>query len=704
MNKSQIVNLHENAINQILNKKIYDAIVSVKNLAKEASISVNNDGIIMAEETYKLMLKYSVQGMNDPNRESILCQLQISLLMMADSYKNKYFKNNTSSLFFAGNHCQPIDLPNNNNLNDWFNFIVSNENSSEDLINLLESLIENKKCSWYCKSLIVSALTISLLLYFDIKKVKLLYSFYKNNQEQVWQRALVGLFIIYYIYNNRITLYKEALEILENLKTDSKFTERYETIILQFIRSIDTDKITKKINEEILPEVSKIAPGIKEKMKSDSLNNDDKGIEEKNPDWSNYLSDSPGLIDKLSEISKLQLEGGDVFLNSFAMLKSFPFFNTLSNWFIPFYHQNKDIANLSVNGGDKFQISKFASGLERAPFICNSDKYSFCLSLSSMPPDQINTMGKYFFAEVDEMNEISYEEILLRKPEFSYKAVTQYIQDIYRFFKLNSAGKDLPDIFEKEFYPAGTLMFDSAFTNVDEMRKVGEFFFTNEHYQQAFGIFKKISEENPNFEIFQKIGYSAQKFNDIELALKYYLNAQFFDDSQLWNLKKIGWCYRKLKNPAKALEYYKKAETLDTENLSIATAIGRCQLELENYEEALKYYFKVEYLDSKNSKVWRPISWCCYVLGKYSQAEKYVNKLISANPEAEDYVLAGNIFRIQNKMTDAIDFYIKAFSFSDFNITKLEDSLNTDYKSENVENITQENNLILDYIKYQLNN
>ena len=45
--------------------------------------------------------------------------------------------------------------------------------------------------------------------------------------------------------------------------------------------------------------------------------------------------------------------------------------------------------------------------------------------------------------------------------------------------------------FEKEFYPAGTLMFDSAFTNVDEMRKVGEFFFTNEHYQQENRAFRR---------------------------------------------------------------------------------------------------------------------------------------------------------------------------------------------------------------------
>ena len=701
MNKFEIFTIHGQAVSHVINKRIFNAIDLIKQLAEQSGISAANNDITIAEQSYRLMLDYNMHGAADPNRAAILCQLQISLLMMADSYKNRFLRKYTSSPVYSGRPVCPDTKPDKTNLPQWFTFILQDENASGDLCNTLESFITDDKITWYSKSLIVSAMTMSLLLFFDIAKVQLLYKFYANNQEQVWQRALVGLFVVFYVYNSRITLYKEVKDILAKLKADKKFTERYETIIIQFIRSINTDKITKKIKDEIIPEVTKMMPGIRDKMKADSLSNDDKGFEDKNPDWGDYFANNHNLLNKLEEISKLQLEGSDVFLNSFAMLKSFDFFKPLVNWFVPFYRNNSAVTGLSTND-DKFKMKPFAAGLEKAPFMCNSDKYSLCLSVSSMPQDQLNLMGKYFFAEVDQMNEISQEDMLLRKPEYSYKAITQYIQDLYRFFKINEAGKDFPEVFEKEFYPAETVMYDAAFPNAGEMRKVAEFFFANENYSQATGIFHKISQEAPDFEVFQKLGYAAQKSGDVATALDNYLHAQLFNDSQLWNLKKIGWCYRRLKQPDKALEFYQKAEALDPDNLSIATAIGRCHLELDNYEDALKYYFKVEYLEPKNTKVLRPICWCCYMSGRYEQAEKYIAKLLNSNPEAEDFVLAGNVMRSLKKLDKALDYYIKAFSFNSFDMKNLEDSLKTDYRASEGEDVSGDNYLIMDYIYYKL--
>ncbi len=700
MNKFEIFTIHGQAVSHILNQKIYNAISLVKQLAEHSGLSPQNSDIDMAEQTYRLMLGYTLQGADDPNRNAILRQLQISLLMMADSYKNRFLKKYTSSPVFAGKSVVPLEKPSKTNLNEWFNFLVANEKTEGETFTLIEEIVLDEKTPWYAKSLVVTALTLSLLLFFDIAKVRLLYKCYLTNQEQIWQRALVGLFLVFYVYNNRIGLYTETDEILSGLKRDQKFTERYETVIIQFIRSINTDKLTQKINKEIIPEVTKLMPGIRDKMKADSRTSDDKVFEDKNPDWSDYFKENPGLLDKLADISKLQLEGSDVFLNSFAMLKSFEFFNTLSNWFVPFYRQNSSISGLSSKYESEFKMKTFASGLERAPFMCNSDKYSFCLSISSMPEEQIKIMGKYFLSEVDQMNELSDEDALLHKPEFSYKVITQYIQDLYRFFKLNKSREDFPEVFEKEFNPSATLLYDAAFHNAGEMRKIGEFFFVNENYSQAYGIFEKISLEDPNFEIFQKMGYAAQKNGDIQLALDNYLHAQLFNDSQLWNLKKIGWCYRRLKNPAKALEYYQKAEALDADNLTIATAIGRCHLELDNYQDALKYYFKVEYLDPKNTKVLRPICWCCYMSGKMEQAEKYLAKLLAVNPEAEDYVLAGNIMRSRRQLQKAVDYYMKAFGFDGFTMANLEDSFAADCAAD--AKTKEENNLITDYINYQL--
>jgi Tfp pilus assembly protein PilF len=703
MNKTDINNIHKQIVKAVYSGRLYDAIVAIKN---QNVINENDSSspLMMVEQTYKFMLKYSVEGMKDPNRDKIFCQLQVSLLMLADGVRNYLLKKNNCSAILSNNvFLQPSEKPNNSNSIDWFNYLIHNEELGNDSEAMITSAKDSDQISVENLSLIVSALTLSLLLFFDIKKFRLLTLLYLTNQEQIWQRALVGIFVVTYFYNKRFKLYSETPQLFQQLIDSKDFKERYHNVVIQFIKAINTDKITKIINDEILPTVSKISSGLKDKMISDSSNIE--SWDETNPDWGDFFEKDPELLDKMAEVSKLQLEGSDVFINTFSMLKSFSFFNRLENWFYPFTSQHPEIQGLLNNFKDtNFNFKKFVDGLEGAPFICNSDKYSFCLSVSLMPESQRGTMGKLFTGELGEMNKIRREDELLHKPEFGYKIMTQYVQDLYRFFKISRIGKDFVDIFDKSLSPIGTLLFDKVLDTVAEKRKIGEYFFKNENFRQAFDIFERISTEDPNFEIFQKMGYSAQKFGDIQKALDCFNKAQLFDDKQIWNLKKIGSCYRKLGQPLKALEFYRKAESQDPDNLSIATAIGRCLLETENYDEALKYYFKVEYLDEKNTKVFRPIAWCSYELQKFEQALKYTNKIPQADKEAEDYVLAGHICRKIGKNIDAMNYYLQALDCEDYTIQKLEDAMKTDYNKDNSADELSDTALILDYLMFRKNN
>jgi len=67
----------------------------------------------------------------------------------------------------------------------------------------------------------------------------------------------------------------------------------------------------------------KISPLIKDKMDAENLLKSDEW-EEENPEWQEIL-DKSGISDKLQELSELQLEGADVYMSTFSMLKNFPF-------------------------------------------------------------------------------------------------------------------------------------------------------------------------------------------------------------------------------------------------------------------------------------------------------------------------------------------------------------------------------------------
>jgi tetratricopeptide (TPR) repeat protein len=566
---------------------------------------------------------------------------------------------------------------------------------------LQETLMLSKnstKLSWENMSLIISALTLSSLIVFDIKKFKLLLDFYLENKNQIWQRALFGIFMIAYLYNKRLKLYPETSSCYSALKKSPKFKERYYNVVIQFIKAIDTDQITKYVNEELMPGITRLATKITDKIKTDFPNTEN--FDESNPEWQDYIENDTDLYDKMSEVSRLQMEGSDVYIQTFSMLKTYPFFNKTENWFMPFSLDNKEIKKLAEDHKkERFKFDDFAGKLLKVPFFCNSDKFSLCLALNSMPESARGNISKSFSGEINDMGDVSNEMELLHKEETGYKILTQYIQDVYRFFKLNSAGKELNDIFDKSFSPIGTKLFDSAVNTPEERRKVAEYFFAKNYFRQAYEMFKEISTQEPDFQVFQKMGYSAFKLGDINLALDDFQKAQLFNDKQLWNLKKIAQCYRKLKNPEKALEYYKAAEVQDSDNLSVATAIGRCYIDMENYEEALKYFFKVGYLDEKNHKNFRPIAWCSYKLGKYEQTLKYCAKISKEESIAEDFVLAGNACRKLSQTDKALEYYLKALEFENYTIENFEDSVKTDYGD-----IPEENNAIFDYLMYKIIN
>lgn len=124
------------------------------------------------------------------------------------------------------------------------------------------------------------------------------------------------------------------------------------------------------------------------KLNMEELMGGDSDFSEKNPEWKKELEES-GLGKKLQEYSNLQMEGADVFHSTFSGLKSFPFFSELGNWFLPFDPSYSEIANLFP---DESKNSLLKTAILDSGHMCNSDKYSFCLSLAQIPQAQREMM------------------------------------------------------------------------------------------------------------------------------------------------------------------------------------------------------------------------------------------------------------------------------------------------------------------------
>jgi tetratricopeptide (TPR) repeat protein len=357
----------------------------------------------------------------------------------------------------------------------------------------------------------------------------------------------------------------------------------------------------------------------------------------------------------------MQMEGDDVFIGTFQMLKGFPFFRHLINWFFPFTIKHPEILALEETG--EFSWMKgFLDSVDKSFYLCNSDKYSICFGIRSMPPDMQKFLSDGLHAEAEQLKEMLDGDQILDPLQQARRVIRQYIQDLYRFYRFYPDKQGFDDLFnwKLDFYRKGFYreLFEG---DTEALYTIAGFYLEKKNYREAaeaFGILEQSGDMSA--EVLQKLGYAWQKSGNYQKALDFYLKADIMVTENLWNLKKIGLCYRYLKQPELAIPYYRQAELLDPDDLNTEISIGHCMLDLQDYEGALKSYFKVEYLMPANHKVWRPIAWCSFVLGRFDQARKYYDKLIEREPSHHDLISLGHLEWCEGRRNEAIECYRKS--------------------------------------------
>lgn len=680
--------------NNLSAKRIKPAFDQLGKLISENGMGIYYDEYRNLEETYHIMLQYTLEGIRDPERQKVYRKLIISVFELADKVneairnklstsseyeKKRGFRNSfitdlnsfLSSLEDDGITDEDLFHKDDedsrkqakeyhNKIKRLFYHVWFSDNMAPEETEMLSKFLLSSPVTVQYRSFIITSVMLSLQRFFDLEKFTILFNAFGSDESAINQRALVGLVINLYKYDDRMPFSPEIPARLKILNESKEFKRNLERIIIQFIRSKETEKLQQRIRDEFIPEMIKISPNLKNKINLDSLM--EEGLtEDKNPDWEEIFKDSPGLLNKMEEFSEMQMKGADVFLGSFAMLKSFPFFNEMENWFMPFFQENPEVAKaLNVNDQTNQQLME---AIDRAPILCNSDKYSFCFSIEKLPKENREFMTQAMKAEMDQVTELKDDEKLLDPGRQSEYISNQYIQDLYRFYKLFPRKSDFEDIFNWRFDVYNKMALGNILKEDNKLlRNIAEYYFATNHLIEAAEIYEYLLEQKKDGELYQKIAWCHQKRGDFEKALDSYLKAELYEVNHLWNLKKIALCYRNLKQPDKALKYYQEADKIDPDNLSNQLNIGQSYLELDEFNEALKCYFKVEYLAPGNKKVWRPIAWCSFLSGKKDQAEKYFMKLLEDEPNKHDLINMGHVQWSLGNRKPALDFYLKSIS------------------------------------------
>lgn len=642
--------------------------------------------------TYGYMLQYFEKGIADESRTSMFRQLTAKAIILNDEVCT-YLEHRSSMLLFHQTY-RSLDRNSGNygqyrNSLERFCRIAKNgtdtagntENGIADRIltdheTLLDSLFndiwtsgmwDNEKCREICgllksrkisvsdRCLIISATTLSLLQRFDPQKFVILAELASDAETLVSARALTGLLLAASIYDNIIPYFPETVTSIASMAASDEIRPEVLAVQLALLLESDTDKVDRKIKDEIIPTL------LREGSKMDKSGSSATTPEDFNPDWDGIMENSE-IQKRIQEMTDLQMEGSDIYMNTFSNLKNYPFFRNVSGWFRIFEINQPDIRK-SITGNAAIDPSVI-QGFLASNLFCDSDKYSICLTADSIPEEQRRQIASQLSGQLDELKGIYANSSDRQSPIPFNTAVRLYIQDIYRFFKLFSRRHEFTDPF------AGHInLFDASvlkpFTDDTQFERItAELLLKKRHYHDAAKLFGRLvskrGNEGTDWQLWQKTGLSMQKSGLYGQAIDAYTKADILEPDNIWTLRHLASCYRESGHSERAIAFMLRAEELSPEDTSILLSTGELYMQTGQYNEAINRLFKASYLNPSSLRAKRDISWCTFLNGQYEKSAKHINEVLNDDVTAvtaQDLLNAGHIQWCTGNTSEAIGLY-----------------------------------------------
>ena len=348
------------------------------------------------EDDYKLMMQYLLTGMNDPSRDELYSRLiSRTCKLLANIELNVQLHHSSSMIALLGSDVKDIDINDIRSkmegyvtdvamlslapadrrseklrqlanvhqefLSSVFLHIVGSAQWSHELASDMLSLILSPTIDSIDAQLLVSAIMMSSLFVMDAEKILALMCIYEQTQnEKLRQRALVGW--AFCLDKESLSAIPALNQKLNDLLNREEVRDDLLELQMQIVYCQNAERDEERIRKEVMPtllnsqsyEITKF--GIKEKD-DDTLedilhpDNDERKMEE--------------LESGIQKMVDMQRQGADIYFGGFSKMKRFSFFNTLANWFMPFYSDHPLLQNNSSEFMDSSYMRKM---FDKGPF------------------------------------------------------------------------------------------------------------------------------------------------------------------------------------------------------------------------------------------------------------------------------------------------------------------------------------------------
>lgn len=699
--------MYQNIYQCIKDMQLRDAFDALQKAAGDLQDWKLKEEIDEQETTYRYLLKY--QGSHDPQREELLRRLQGKLLLAANRARYLHQLRRERSDLQLFKQLQKHTLPElkaelesvgreigrlehqdssprekheryqdlytvRDNLTDeLFYRILATTDWTEDDLQEAVDLMRSADVPVGALAVMASAVLLSLIQVFDVRKFQFLVRLYCTRPERMLHlRALLGIVLATYRNSDELAYYPHAEQLFAPLEAiGATETDLVLRLAGQVVMSRQTEQLSQHLNDDLLPSLMQSARYTMTKLdepeqKAKSL---EELEEEMNPEWS---KEQEKICNSIMELCELQKEGADTYYVTFKQLRNSRFFLHAPHFFYPF-----DLHNSWLGRALPYYTVEKGSLLDNmlsTSVFCDSDKYAFALSIGSVLPAERqaltskNGLSPLMGAaatgeEIQEMEKSQDTDLVMLR---------NYLWDIYRFIKGWGSLYAWPDLFATPLDFWQNPYLSQRFFTPDTLLQLAEQLMkSGNSVAEAGALFEQLLHHQPQFALdltlWQKLGYCYQQTAKQERsdegykkAIEAYGKVVRLKPKDSWTLKHLAQCHRELRHYEEALDYYRSVLELEPDSQPTELRIAELLTFLGQYAEALKFWFKLEYLGVYPEKAWRGIGWCCLKTDRPADALKYLLRVPAGQLTPNDWLNIGHLHHALHQSKHSIEAYYQA--------------------------------------------
>lgn len=456
----------------------------------------------------------------------------------------------------------------------------------DDVVELITGLLEDNEIPMHHRVLWLNAVGLGAceIPYGmpDDKRRGLLLSVHRNMPDEMSVIAAIWLVVWFVACEHISSDHAElAIDLAEAHPDDVA------DIFLEFFRACGARALADNINRTVMPDLMNLGKGIADKL---AENPDDIESTLLNSEWSSEIGTDG--FDKIKSFIDSQNSGNDVYMATLGRLRQFPFFNSISNWFLPFTPGHSALADVTDGEG-----MAFADGVDKMPWLCDGDKYALILSVAQTPAQMRDNLLRNLADTHAAMNSEALEQAGEHARELGRRLfINRWVKNLYRFYTQFRRKSEFVSVFDDAVLYGAFYDMELNLSQPDAALAIARLLFDRKNYAIASHFFQSYTVQHPDdLKAIQQFGFALERSDKLQRAMDVYSDALLLKPGDNWTLRRLADLYIRHDEYYSVIDLLAPMEGKMQSDNELMGLYAKALMKTGHPDRALELFYNLEY-------------------------------------------------------------------------------------------------------------